>query len=567
MKQNRKGYLTVEIILGATIAFAIAFLLIEITTKMVSTTEDYYRDTEVITDTSLITSGVKQEIENISDEIEKINCDTKNYKSCKITYGNKSEGTLEINGNTLTYNGAKYELDKSVSNISLNSNIKDNITAEDNIYFKIVGDNIFTGKKYEIVIPVDNKKTKETTTEPEEKAEETNPTIPEEKEEEANPTIPEEKSLTLVEYITNLYEKSTTKDEVNNNGIKYKRATQELIMNDRLGSSNIGIDAGNLRYYGDTPSNYISFNCDTYPTITCERWRIIGVFEVETPNNDGTYTKEKKVKIIRETNLGEYSWDTSNRSVNYGYGINQWGNTSSYEGADLMRLLNPGYESKSINNSLYWNRTSGTCYTSHYDETETCDFTSTGLKNDETKEMISKTKWNTGGSDLIRTYANVIYNAERGTEVVSNPSDGVIRTNYWNGYVALPYVSDIAYTADFKNCTNNINNIFDTSEDKTCKQSWLAKIYYEQKQSKVGNTYYYFLLTQGIREPYFVYQYVFSSGFGQGQTAAGHYSSTNSNSSIAGTGVSGILPVLYLDTNVRYLGGTGISDNPIRISM
>lgn len=72
---------------------------------MVSTTEDYYRDTEVITDTSLITSGVKQEIENISDEIEKINCDTKNYKSCKITYSNKSEGTLEINDNTLAYNG------------------------------------------------------------------------------------------------------------------------------------------------------------------------------------------------------------------------------------------------------------------------------------------------------------------------------------------------------------------------------------------------------------------------------------------------------------------------------
>ena len=40
MKLNRKGYLTVEIILASTIAFAIAFFLIEITVKLVSKTDD-----------------------------------------------------------------------------------------------------------------------------------------------------------------------------------------------------------------------------------------------------------------------------------------------------------------------------------------------------------------------------------------------------------------------------------------------------------------------------------------------------------------------------------------------
>ena len=45
MKLNRKGYLTVEIILASTIAFAIAFFLIEITVKLVSKTDDIYRDT------------------------------------------------------------------------------------------------------------------------------------------------------------------------------------------------------------------------------------------------------------------------------------------------------------------------------------------------------------------------------------------------------------------------------------------------------------------------------------------------------------------------------------------
>ena len=42
MKLNRKGYLTVEIILAYTIAFAIAFFLIEITVKLVSKTDDIY---------------------------------------------------------------------------------------------------------------------------------------------------------------------------------------------------------------------------------------------------------------------------------------------------------------------------------------------------------------------------------------------------------------------------------------------------------------------------------------------------------------------------------------------
>ena len=66
---------------------------------------------------------------------------------------------------------------------------------------------------------------------------------------------------------------------------------------------------------------------------------------------------KNRLKIIREESIGDYSWDTSeSSSINSGYGINQWGESGSYNGADLMRLLNPGYESESINNSLYWNR-------------------------------------------------------------------------------------------------------------------------------------------------------------------------------------------------------------------
>ena len=90
---NKKGYLTIEIILGATIAFAIAFLLVEITAKMVSDTEDNYRDTTIITDNPLIVSGIKEEIEGNESGIKSIEYLDNGYT---IKYKDDSIGTLTI---------------------------------------------------------------------------------------------------------------------------------------------------------------------------------------------------------------------------------------------------------------------------------------------------------------------------------------------------------------------------------------------------------------------------------------------------------------------------------------
>ena len=87
-KLNKKGYLTIEIILGSVIAFAIAFFLIEITAKMISNNDDTFRDTIITTDNALIISGVKEVVENNKDGINKISCND-NIK-CTITYYIKS---------------------------------------------------------------------------------------------------------------------------------------------------------------------------------------------------------------------------------------------------------------------------------------------------------------------------------------------------------------------------------------------------------------------------------------------------------------------------------------------
>ena len=96
------------------------------------------------------------------------------------------------------------------------------------------------------------------------------------------------------------------------------------------------------RYIGANPNNYVKFND--------ELWRIIGVFDVD----DGTGKIEKRMKIIRNESIGDYSWDNS--TTKSSLGINNW------SVARLNYLLNPGHESETYGGSLYWNRKSGTCY-------------------------------------------------------------------------------------------------------------------------------------------------------------------------------------------------------------
>ena len=163
MKLNRKGYLTIEIILGATIAFAIAFFLMEITIKMVNVTEDNYKDIVVITDNAIVISNIKELLDN--KKITKITCSS---NICTITYDDIDNTThtthLGIDNRSVIYEeSTNYlyvkELDKSLSNITLTSTIRGDITDENknNIYFKITAQNIFIDKDYSIIIPIDIK--------------------------------------------------------------------------------------------------------------------------------------------------------------------------------------------------------------------------------------------------------------------------------------------------------------------------------------------------------------------------------------------------------------------------
>lgn len=329
--------------------------------------------------------------------------------------------------------------------------------------------------------------------------------------------------ISLTKYITNLYA-NASKSTVTNNSITYNYATSESLMNDRLGGTTSSLDGGNIRYYGASPKNYVYFNCETYPSTNCELWRIIGVF-------DG------KIKLIRNGSIGSYSWDTSVARINSGFGIAEWSQ------ADIMKVLNPNYDSDSVGGSLYYNSKSGNCYNGQNNATISCDFTSTGIKNEITKKMIANFTWNFGMySDSSDLYSNQIYVKERGTNVFANPSDGITRTSTWNGKIALPHPSDYGYATDFLKCTDNIFDVDET--DKTfynCyANDWMLRV--------GGTTDYWLLVPNNFHESGVNLAYV--SGYLINATKASY--------------AYCIIPTLYLEDQILH-SGDGSQSNPYQL--
>ena len=274
------------------------------------------------------------------------------------------------------------------------------------------------------------------------------------------------------------------------------------------------------RYQGKTPNNYITFNDET------GIWRIIGVFEVQTPNGNG-YTKEYKVKLVRNQ-ISEFSWDHR--------GLDDTVNKSDWTTATLMTMLNSG---------PYYNRTSGytqlACSTGQGTTTSStaiCDYSSNGLTS-EAKNQISSTKWYLGtvGDNSQLQYDNTkkIYAMERGTSVESGNSQS------WDGKVGLIYTSDYMYASSA--CYNNDSilgyKFFGSEEDyssDTCKNTnWLF----------TGNDY--FTLPPG------------SSSGAMSVTASGFIISTSVSV------YRGILPSVYLSSNVIYNTGNGSASSPFII--
>lgn len=323
------------------------------------------------------------------------------------------------------------------------------------------------------------------------------------------------KTNNLAARITSLYE-SSSKTSVTNGSKTYQYDTTNSLMKDA---------AGHIRYYGASPNNYIYFNCSNYSSqtsTTCEKWRIIGYVD-------------NKVKLIRGSQIGTFSWDNKNDSTGgtLTYGKNDWTT------ARIMRLLNPStyYTTDSNDNgygqSLYWNAKSGTCFFGANNATKSCDFTSIGIKNTTTRNLISETKYYLGGSNTFSIYSNQMYDYERGKAVFTG------RPTEWTGKVGLAYPSDYGYAADFRSCTQDLDNY---NNSACTSKNWMKAIIAPN---------YGALINPHSGVSYSIWRINQNGGVGY---------------DIASTDY-GITPVIYLDPKLVIKSGTGTSSSPYQSSV
>ena len=272
----------------------------------------------------------------------------------------------------------------------------------------------------------------------------------------------------------------------------------------------------NARYIGVDPNNYVSFND--------ELWRIIGVFN---NINNGSGTKETRLKIIRNKPIGTYSWDnkaSGTGSSTSSYGSNDWSDSA------LQQVLNSG---------AYYNRTSGECPYGQNGATTSCDFSSIGLT-ETAKAMISNAKWNLGGSSTYNDVtASMFYERERGTDVYSG------HATEWTGQIGLMYPSDYGYatsggsTTNRETCLNTELYNWDSYSD--CNNNdWLY-----------DNSNIQWTLTPYSANSHIVFN-VYSIGFVYNDDAYDDFA---------------VSPALYLSSNVKISGGDGSVSSPFELSL
>ena len=294
-------------------------------------------------------------------------------------------------------------------------------------------------------------------------------------------------------------------------GMKATEYISNLLEYDGEGLKKDNTSDANIRYYGSNPNNYVRFNN--------ELWRIIGVFG----NN---------VKLIRSESLGNLSWDSSESTINSGWGVNEWSQS------DLKNYLN----------TMYYGGTSVTCYNGQSNKTTTCP---TNILDNNAKALIDNHTWNTGAPNYNELYNNTtksydtveFYKAERGTvngKICSSGTycnDTVTRTTEWTGYIALPYVTDWAYASSEKDCNTKI----DQSSTYKCKNNnWMH-------YGSTWNDVMWVLSPYAIPDSAYNAWLVDGSGNTGSSRAAGPFSA---------------FPTIYLKFNILIESGKGTSSDP-----
>ena len=251
--------------------------------------------------------------------------------------------------------------------------------------------------------------------------------------------------------------------------------------------------ATEYRYRGgdSVVNNYVTFNNEV--------WRIIGI--IPTEDTDGNV--ENRIKIIRDTSIGNKKWNETQDTTTNSY--NNWvtGTLNTY-----------------LNNDYY------------------------NTLSSDAKNMIGTAKYYLGGYDMSDEAftSDIMWQYERKNEANrtgyyygTNP----IMQNNTNKKISIMYVSDYGYGAS-KECTNNLYD-YDSSANCITTNNWL---------DKSEDTW---LLPQNSGNSDYAFS-VYSGGFVD-------------NGDNASYDEYAVRPVLSLSSNVKILGGSGTSSDPYQLSL
>ena len=269
-----------------------------------------------------------------------------------------------------------------------------------------------------------------------------------------------------------------------------------------------GSEQGTGQVVNENGYRYEGKNPNNYVWFNNELWRIIGVFD----ENSHGVSRQNLVKIIRNDSIGGLAWHKSN--------------TNDWTASSLMNLLN----------GAYYNAENGTggeyCYGySTSVPAGNCDYTETGI-NDTYRPMIENVTWYLGGHSTYNATAEAFYGYERGTTVNSG------RPTETTGYIGLMYPSDYGYSVLSSSCART-TNLGDYDSATCAGQSWLYGQGYEWTITP---------LSSDSVDVFYV----------------DNYGNLDPNSANRG---SAARPVLYLDSSVYVIDGTGTQSDPYIIGM
>lgn len=173
------------------------------------------------------------------------------------------------------------------------------------------------------------------------------------------------------------------------------------------------------------------------------------------------------------------------------------------------------------------------------------DFSSTGLKNDVTRNAIESVVWNLGGTSSYTSASNGLashfYGYERGTNVYSG------HATTWTGKIGLMYLSDYGYATSGGSSKNRnaclakeLYNWSSTYFSDCLENDYLldtSSIQWEMTPTTLGNRHAFYTKEDG-------------------SMSNGYVSSANA-----------VRPTLFLKSNIMVKSGTGESSNPYQLRL